>query len=133
MPRTAAPDSPNRQLSLQWSRTITVMLDAVTTRAGALSHAARLLPRREPQVRQPSPPELVHADAALRDDVMRQISNWRCDIHPANQKTIISAARTRAPICDWQTPETDSWPCSRSMVLFSPSSATGDGSPAVSR
>jgi len=78
-------------------------------------------------------PALVRTDGALRDDRMRKVSNWQCEIHPANQKKIISAARTRAPICDWQTPETDSWPCSRPMVLFSPSSATGDGSPAASR
>jgi hypothetical protein len=64
---------------------------------------------------------------------MRQISHWRCETHPTNQKKIISASRYRAPICDWQTPETDSWPCSRPMIPFSPSAATDGESPAVNR
>jgi hypothetical protein len=51
---------------------------------------------------------------------MRQISHWRCEDHPTNLKKIISAGRYRAPLCDWQTPLTDSWPCSRPMVPFSP-------------
>jgi hypothetical protein len=51
---------------------------------------------------------------------MRQISHWRCEAHPANEKKIISAGRHPAPVCDWQTELTASWPCRRTMVLFAP-------------
>jgi hypothetical protein len=48
---------------------------------------------------------------------MRQISHWRCDVHPDNQKKLITAGRPVPPVCDWQTPDTDSWPCRRPMTL----------------
>jgi hypothetical protein len=64
---------------------------------------------------------------------MRKISHWRCEQHPSNVKTIISAGMPRTPICDWQTPQTDSWPCSRPLVLFSPEPSADRSGSATTR
>jgi hypothetical protein len=47
---------------------------------------------------------------------MRQTDLWHCEIHPANQKKIVSTGPYRIPVCDWQTEDAHGWPCKRSMI-----------------
>ncbi len=48
---------------------------------------------------------------------MRQISHWRCDQHPDNVVTLITAGHATPPQCDWQTDDTIGWPCRLEMRM----------------